>query len=350
MSVFLAEDMRSAPAYTPGEQPRGREYVKLNTNENPYFPSKYALAAAGEEELRDLRLYSDPECAELRDAIADFYSLKRENVIPANGSDEILAFCFRAYGHKGAVFPDVTYGFYPVFARLFGVPFAEIPLKEDFSVDVADYFGAGRMVVLANPNAQTGRYLPLSEIARVAAANARNAVIVDEAYIDFGGESAAKLIGEYDNLIVVQTFSKSRSLAGARVGFALASAALVADLEKIKFSFNPYNVNRLSGRLAARAIADRSYFEDCRTRIIATRERFSARLEAAGFEVIPSLANFVMARKRGVPGRKLYEDLKSAGFLVRHFGQERIADFVRITIGGEEDMSALASAMEEVTK
>lgn len=350
MSRFLAKDLAGLAPYVPGEQPRERAYIKLNTNENPYFPSRYAMDAIDRAALENLRLYSDPESAELSDAIADCYGLRRENVLPTNGSDEILAFCFRAFGARGLCFPDVTYGFYPVFAALFGQPFRKIPLRPDFTVDPADYAAAGETVVLANPNAQTGIYLPLGEIENIVRSDPDRVVIVDEAYIDFGGESAAALVEKYDNLVVVQTFSKSRSLAGARVGFALACPGLIADLSRVKYSFNPYNVNRLSAALAARAIADRAYFEECRRKIIASRAYLAGALAELGFEALPSLANFVLAKKPGVPGERLYAELRARGFLVRHFPDERIRDYIRITVGTDKDMRALAGALAEVTK
>lgn len=341
MSVFFNESLAELEPYVPGEQPRDMQYIKLNTNESPYFPSRYAVKKITGETLDRLRLYSDPECGELREAIAEYYGIDKSNVLPTNGSDEALAFCFAAYGGRGVAFPDVTYGFYKVFAALFGAEYEEIPLKPDFSIDAESYENIGKTVVLANPNAQTGVYLSLDKIERIVKSNGGNVVIIDEAYIDFGGESAIGLINKYDNLIVVQTFSKSRSLAGARVGFAVACKALIEDLVRVKFAFNPYNVNSLSAALAAEAMRDVGYFNECTKKISATRSAMTERLKKLGYAVLPSLANFVLAKSGKLGGKRLYEDLKSRGVLVRHFDDPRIEDYVRITVGTDEQTDEL---------
>ncbi len=348
MSRFLHSDLLCLAPYVPGEQPKDKQYVKLNTNESPYPPSPKAIAAASKEEVEDLRLYSDPESTVLKQAIADYYCVKTENVLPTNGSDETLAFCFRAFCEKGVRFPDVTYGFYPVFCDLFGITANKMPLNPDFTVKTADYLSAGQTVVLANPNAQTGIYMPLSEIEAIVQSNPDDIVVVDEAYIDFGGQSAVQLTKKYDNLVVVQTFSKSRSLAGARVGFAIACKDLIDDLNRVKYSFHPYNVNRLSGKIAAAAIADRAYFEDCRGKIMAERERLKIALSDMGFTYLPSLSNFVLAKKQGVSGEFLYQSLKQRGILIRHFKDERIADYIRITVGTPNQTDALLYALQEI--
>lgn len=272
MSVFLAEDLKKLAAYVPGEQPQDKRYVKLNTNENPFYPSRRAMEAITQSELENLRLYSDPDSRKLVSAIAKAYDVCEKKIVVGNGSDELLAFCFRAFGENGACFPDVTYGFYKVFADLFGVEKEIIPLKEDFTVDAGGFFSKNKLVVLANPNAQTGIFLPLSAVEEILAANRKSVVVIDEAYVDFGGESAVKLTEKYENLVVVQTFSKSRSLAGARVGFAIASEALAADLNRVRNSFNPYNVNRLSALLAANAVLDKAYFEESVAKVKKSRE------------------------------------------------------------------------------
>lgn len=348
MSVYFNGRLCGLKPYVPGEQPRGVEYIKLNTNENPYFPSKYAVDRISADEVKNLRLYSDPDCFELRNAIADFYGISADQIMPTNGSDEALAFCFAAFGEGGVVFPDVTYGFYKVFAALFGVEYAEIPLKPDFSVDIRDYESVGKTIVIANPNAQTGRYLPLESVERILKTNKNNVVVVDEAYIDFGGESAVKLIDKYRNLVVVQTFSKSRSLAGARVGFAVACKELTDDLVRVKFSFNPYNVNRLSSAVAAEAMRDKRYFSECVNKIISSRETLVARLKEMNFDVVPSLANFVLAKSSKICGEKLYKELKSRGILVRHFDDERIREYVRITVGTDEQICELISLLKDM--
>lgn len=346
MSGFFSERLNGLCPYVPGEQPKSGEYIKLNTNENPYYPSRYAADGIDGAFLRGLRLYSDPDCAELRGAIAEYYGVPSRCVMPTNGSDEALAFCFAAFGDRGAVFPDVTYGFYKVFAELFGVPYTELPLRADFTVDTDGYLNVGRAVVLANPNAQTGIYLSLDDIERIVASNADNVVIIDEAYIDFGGQSAVGLTRKYKNLVVVQTFSKSRSLAGARVGFAIADEELIADLQRIRFSFNPYNVNRVSAAVAVGAIRDRRYFAECVDKIKSTRARLVGELGRLGYAVLPSLANFVLAKSPKINGKKLYETLKASGILVRHFSDARINGFVRITVGTDEQTDALIKALE----
>lgn len=348
MSKFFSSQLNKLSPYVPGEQPQGRQYVKLNTNESPYFPSRYSIDGISREELEKLRLYSDPECMELRKAIAEYYGVKKENVITSNGSDEVLAFAFQAFGSKGIVFPDITYGFYSVFASLYNLDYKKIPLKEDFSINVNDYLSTRKMVVLANPNAQTGKYLELSEIEKIVNENADNVVLIDEAYIDFGGESAVKLTKKYGNLVVVQTFSKSRSLAGARVGFAVANEELINDLNRIKYSFNPYNVNRLSILLATNAIKDKEYFEFCTKKIIEEREKLTCELTKRGFTVLDSKANFVLARPNAIKGKELYEKLKERGVLVRRFDDERISDFVRITIGSKEQMQTLLEQTDKI--
>lgn len=350
MSKFLSEKLRGLQPYIPGEQPKDAQYIKLNTNENPYFPSRYATDKIDGAALNALKLYSDPECADLRRAVASYYGVGVKNVLAANGSDEVLAFCFAAFGGAGAVFPDVTYGFYKVFASLFGVEYAEIPLLADFSVNVGDYTGAGKTIFLANPNAQTGIALPLVDVEKIAAGNPDNVVVIDEAYVDFGGESAVGLTKKYKNLVVVQTFSKSRSLAGARVGFAVADEALIGDLNRVKYSFNPYNVNRLSSVLAAAAMADREYFEQTRSKIMQTRSRAASFLRGAGYRVLPSSANFLLAESPKISGEALYKKLKERGILVRHFADERIKNFVRITVGTDGEIDELLKNIEELER
>ena len=272
MSKFLAQKLNTLKPYVPGEQPKDAQYIKLNTNENPYSPSKYSVDAIDREQIEKLKLYSDPESFNLRTAIANYYNVNLQNVIVGNGSDEILAFIFAAYGECGVVFPDITYGFYKVFANLYGVKYDAIPLTDDYKIDVNDYEKANKTVVIANPNAQTGDYLTLIQIEELLKNNRENVVVIDEAYIDFGGESAVKLIDKYENLIVVQTFSKSRSLAGARVGFAVASSALIADLNAVKNSFNPYNVNRMTMAVGCAVLDDNDYYmNNCKT-IMENRE------------------------------------------------------------------------------
>ena len=350
MSGILSREAAALEPYTPGEQPRDKKYIKLNTNESPFPPSPKVLEAITARELKDLNLYSDPTLLELTAAIAKRNGLKREQVTASNGSDEVLAFAFRAWCGKGRkiAFADVTYGCYATWARLFRLESEIIPLREDFTLAVDDYERCLGTVVVANPNAPTGMALPLSELRRLCSQPREGAVIIDEAYVDFGAESCAELIEEFDNLLVVQTFSKSRSLAGARIGFAMGNEALIADLERVRYSLNPYNVNRLSIKAGAAAMADEGYFISCTQRIIETREAAAKELEGLGFEVLPSSANFLFVRNDKKSGEELYKKLKEKGVLVRHFKAPRVADWCRITVGTPEQMSALADAIKAI--
>ncbi|MBQ8111112.1 MAG: histidinol-phosphate transaminase [Clostridia bacterium] len=349
MSSYLSKRYQALEAYTPGEQPRDMRYVKLNTNESPYPPSPGVLEAVTAEAGR-LQLYSDPVCAELRDALAARYGVKRENVFVSNGSDDILNFAFMAFAGDSvpACFPDISYGFYRVYADLHGIDSRQIPLKPDFSVAAGDYMNLDGFIAIANPNAPTGMALSRDEIEGIVKANPGHVVLIDEAYVDFGAESCVPLTSKYDNLLVVQTFSKSRSMAGARLGFAIASEGLIADLEKIKYSTNPYSVNRMTLAAGIAALAADDYnMENCR-RVMKTREATAARLRDMGFEVLPSLSNFLFARCPGQSGEALYLALKRRGVLVRHFSDARIADFLRISIGTPEQMDVLFEKLSEI--
>ena len=356
MSRFFSENFASLTPYTPGEQPKERQYVKLNTNESPFPPAPGVIAAAAEQAGK-LQLYSDPEISTLRTKLAETYGVSPNQVICVNGSDEVLNFAFMAFADEEhpLVFPEITYGFYPVFAELNRIPYTEIPLKEDFSVDYRDYMNLGGKTggctaVIANPNAPTGLCLPLSEIERIVASNPDNVVIIDEAYVDFGGESAISLVPKYDNLLVTQTFSKSRSMAGARLGFGIGNEKLIADLNTIRYSTNPYNVNRMTEAAGVAALEDDAYFKaNCRT-IMENRAWTTTALESLGFTVLPSSANFVFAKTDAIDGGELYAKLKDRGILVRHFTKERIKDFNRITIGTMAQMQALVTAIEQILK
>ena len=348
MSIFLSPSIEAMTAYIPGEQPRDKAYIKLNTNENPYPPAPSVVAAMNAGEVEDLRLYSDPTAKVLKEKLAELYGLKPENIYVGNGSDEVLYFLFRAYGQHGAAFPDISYGFYSVFAELCGIPATVIPLEADFSIDPVKYHGLDRFIVIANPNAPTGLNLTLPEIEGILKSNPNAVVAIDEAYVDFGGESAYPLMEKYENLMVVRTFSKSRSMAGARLGYALGPAALIADLEKIKYSVNPYNVNRLTLRLGEATVDAESYYREKCAAIMATRERTAEALTALGFAVLPSKTNFLFVRSDKIGGRALYEKLKDRGILVRHFGNPRIADYIRITIGTDAQMDACLAAIRAI--
>ena len=346
MSRFFSGKYASLKAYVPGEQPQDRKYIKLNTNESPFPPSPIAQRMA-REEAGSLELYSDPAQRALREAASQAYGLPAENIVFGNGSDEILSFAFAAFCDEElpAVFADITYGFYRVFAEANRVPWREIPLKEDFSLDAEDYVGAGGTVFIANPNAPTGIALPLSEIERIVAGNPGNVVVIDEAYIDFGGESAVGLIKKYDNLLVVQTFSKSRSLAGGRLGMGFAPKEIINDIDTLRFSANPYNVNRMTAAAGVGALADKDYLRFCTERIKATREKTAAAIAALGFELTSSSANFLFAEHKEIGGRELYLALKEKGILIRHFDAPRISERNRITVGSEEEMEAFVAAV-----
>lgn len=348
MSRFLGERYQALEAYTPGEQPRDMRYIKLNTNESPYPPAPEVTAAINREQVELLRLYSDPTAGGLKRKLAELYGVKSENIFVSNGSDEVLNFAFMAFGGKGAVFPDITYGFYEVFGDLYGISCEKVPLKEDFSVDYRDYLGRDKLVVLANPNAPTGMSIPVSQIEEIVRTNPDFVVLIDEAYVDFGGETCLSLIGTYDNLLVVRTFSKSRCLAGGRLGYAFGSPELIADLEKIKYSTNPYNINRLTLFLGEATVDAEAYYQEKCAEIQKTRAWTAAQLTALGFEVLPSRTNFLFARHPDIDGGQLYRELKTRGILVRHFTNPRIAQFNRITIGTPDQMEALLEAITRI--
>lgn len=349
MSKFLNQRISSLTPYEPGEQPKQREYIKLNTNESPFPPSKKGLELASEQ-AEICHLYPDPNCTELTRLLASELGVKENQVILTNGSDEILNFAFMAYCDENtpAVYNDITYGFYKVYAKLHGVESKVIPLKEDFSIDIDGFINEKGTIIIANPNAPTGLLLSLQQIEKIIKSNLDRVVVVDEAYIDFGGESAVKLIDKYDNLLVTQTFSKSRSLAGARLGFGVANEKIISDLMRIKYSTNPYNVNRLTSAMGLGAILDKGYFEKNCNRIINNREKTKAELEKLGFYVTDSKANFLFAKTDKIDGKNLYLKLKEKGILVRHFDTDRIREYIRITIGNSTQMQAFISAIKEI--
>ena len=342
---FLKYYIKSIDAYVPGEQPPDADtLIKLNTNESPFPPSPRVIRAINSDEIDRLRLYSDPDCKQASAAVADYYSLSPEQVMLGNGSDEVLAFCFMAYCKKAA-FPDITYGFYPVFSRIFNVEPIIVPLREDFTIDITDYSGTDATVFIANPNAPTGICLPVEKIEELLSSNRNRLVVVDEAYVDFGGESCVPLLARLDNLIVVQTLSKSRSLAGGRIGIALASPELIQGLNTVKFCFNPYNLNRLSLLACKAAFEDVDYFDKTRNEIIANRDVLTSGLRAKSFTVLESKANFVFACAPDMSGEELLRSLREKNILVRHFTVPRIKDFVRITVGSAEQVKALLEAV-----
>lgn len=349
MSRFFSEKYAALTPYTPGEQPQERKYVKLNTNESP-FPPPQSVVEAAKREAERAHLYSDPTCKQLVEKGTEIFGVKPSQLLFTNGSDEILNFAFMAFcdGNVPAVFPDITYGFYEVFAKLNGVPYRTVALKEDFSIDPKEYYGARGTVFIANPNAPTGLALSKAQVEEIVKANPENVVVIDEAYVDFGGESCVALVKKYDNLLVTQTFSKSRSLAGARLGVGIASESLISDLNAVKYSTNPYNVNRMTMAAGYQALVEEEYFKsNCRT-ICENRAYTAAALKKMGFETLDSKTNFLFVKSNEVDGQTLYEGLKARGVLVRHFNTERIKAFNRVTIGTKEQMDVFLEKTEEI--
>ena len=350
MNPFWSQLARELSPYVPGEQPRMENLVKLNTNESPFGPSPLALAAMREAAADTLRLYPDPEATELREALAVHHGVRPEQVFVGNGSDEVLAHAFAALlkQPKKLLFPDVTYSFYPVWARLFGVAPETVPLDAGMRVRVEDYRREAGAILIANPNAPTGVALSRAEIARLLEEHSDIPVVIDEAYVDFGGESAVKLIGDHSNLLVVQTMSKSRALAGLRVGYALGDAGLIEALRRVKDSFNSYPLGRIAQAGAAASVRDDAYFRASCARVVAGREAMTRELIGLGFEVLPSSANFVFARHKARSGAEIAAALRERAVLVRHFSAARIAAYLRITVGTEDDTRRLISALVEI--
>lgn len=348
MSEFLNEGLKKLQAYTPGEQPQDKKYIKLNTNESPFPPSEKVIKAINEEQIQNLRLYCDPECKRLCKAMATLYNVNESNIFLSNGSDDILNFAFMAYGQDGAAFADITYGFYSVFAELYGIKVTIVPLKDDFSLDVDGFCNQNKLVVIANPNAPTGLEISLDDIKKIVTSNPDSVVLIDEAYVDFGGTSCVELTKEYKNLLCVGTFSKSRSLAGARLGFCIGDSELIADLEKIKYSTNPYNINRLTQIAGENAIYHNDYYMDNCKRIMENRDFTKKELQKLDFTVLDSKANFLFAKSDKISGEVLYNKLKEKGVLIRHFTSERIKDFNRITIGSREEMEIFILKVKEI--
>ncbi len=350
MSRFLVNKHQALTPYTPGEQPRDMQYVKLNTNESPFPPAPGVLEVITRGEIEALRLYPDPSADTLITALAKHYSLQKEQVFVSGGSDEALAYAFAAFCDEktGLLCPDITYGFYSATAAFLGLDLRRAPLLEDYSVRIADYAACGRTIVLPNPNAPTGIFLPLEQVRQLCRTNPDTVVIIDEAYVDFGAESAVSLLPECENLLVVQTFSKSRSLAGGRIGMAFGSAELIADLNRMKFAMNPYDITRLSLLCGVKAVEDAAYFDRCRRQIMENRDYTAEQLRTLGFRVLPSLANFVFAAPQRISGGEYYQKLKQRGVLVRYFPGARTEAFVRITIGTREQMDALLSATKSI--
>ncbi len=357
MSRYWSAVVHGLTPYVPGEQPKIDNLVKLNTNEHPYGPSPKALDAIRQATGDGLRLYPDPNCDALKSALARRFNVQASQVFVGNGSDEVLAHAFQALlKHERELwFPDISYSFYPVYCGLYGVAHRLVPLADDFSIRVEDYLPRGDgpgekagAIIFPNPNAPTGRLLPIEAVERIVAGNPDAVVLVDEAYVDFGGESAVKLVDKYPNLLVVHTFSKSRSLAGLRVGYAIGHPDLIEGLERVKNSFNSYPLDRLALAGAVASVEDEEFFQDSCKKVIATRETLVAQLQQLGFEVLPSGANFVFARHPQRDGAELAAALRARAIIVRHFKAARIDQFLRITIGTDEQCATLVQALGEI--
>ncbi len=351
MNRFWSKALVGLTPYTSGEQPKDQRYVKLNTNENPYPPSPKVAEAINAFQIDSLRLYPDPDTTDVKNAVADFYDVNPRNVFVGNSSDEVLALSFMSFfiNDKPVVFPDISYSFYPVYCDLYKIKAHMVPVKSDFSIDFDNFPSDNGGVIFPNPNAPTGKAVDLATVEKVVAAHPNSVVIVDEAYVDFGAESAIQLTKKYMNLLVVQTLSKSRSLAGLRVGYAIGHENLITGLNMAKNSFNSYPLDRIAIVGAAAAIKDRAYFEECCSKIIATREWSVKALEEIGFKVTPSAANFIFASPNGkYSAHDLYLDLKEKGVLVRYWNKPKISDWVRITIGTDEEMKILIKKIIEL--
>jgi len=357
--VTWEDKVKKTVPYVAGEQPKDKSIIKLNTNECPYPPAPGVKDAIRELERRsdDLRLYPDMNASALTDALADFYGIGSEKIFVGIGSDDVLALCFLTFFTSGEeiLFPDITYSFYPVWADLYGIRYRTIPLTAEMRIDPFEYMPEltkrkNGGIIFPNPNAPTGYCEPLSKIERIVKANPESVVIIDEAYIDFGGTSALPLIDKYENLLIVQTFSKSRSMAGIRIGFAMGSEKLIGYLKDVKFSFNSYTMNLPSIMIGKAAVEDRAYFDETRGKIISTRERFKKDLDSLGFVMPDSGANFVFARHPGFTGEYLFKKLREKKILVRHWNKPGISEYLRITIGTDEQMDAVTAALREITQ
>jgi len=350
MSRLWNDLVNTIEPYVPGEQPKDKKYIKLNTNESPYPPSPKVVEAIDMVSKEDLRLYPDPSCDILRSEISRFYKVNKNQIFLGNGSDEILALAFLTFFNKGEtiLFPDITYSFYKVYSALFQIDYDLIPLNDDFSIPVNKFVSREKCILIPNPNAPTGIALPVESVEKIVASNRDNVVIIDEAYVDFGAESALSIVDKYDNLLVVKTFSKSRSLAGLRIGYAFGHIDLIDGLERVKNSFNSYVLDRISLFAGKAAVADENYFKECLSKIIATRARVTKELSDLGFNVLPSKANFIFISHKDKPAEIIFENLRKKGVLVRYFKKNRIDNFLRVTIGTEKEMDVLLQKIKEI--
>lgn len=350
MSRFWSNSLQQLAPYVPGEQPKDNRYIKLNTNENPYPPSPSVIAAIKAATNETLRLYPDPNCDDLRAAVAEYYQTEKANVFVGNGSDEILALAFLAFFQQPhpILFPDITYSFYEVYCNLFRIESLQMPVSADFQIQLAGYHRPNGGIIFANPNALTGRALPIETIEQLLKNNKDTVVVIDEAYIDFGGESAIGLVGQFANLLVVQTFSKSRSLAGLRVGFALGAEELITGLRRVKNSFNSYTLDRLALVGAVAAMKDEPYFQQLCRKVVETRDWTVHELLSLGFAIVPSNANFIFIQHKDVQAKTLYEMLKERGILVRYFDRAKVNNHLRVTIGTREEMAKFLATITSI--
>ncbi len=350
MSRFMTSKLKNLVPYTPGEQPpKVAELIKLNTNESPFLPAPRIKEVISETlTIEDLRLYPDPASSNLVKEFASFYNVTEKNIIFGNGSDELLAFSFAAFGESGFAFPDITYSFYEVFADLFTCDKQTVALKSDFTIDIEEYKNLKQTIIIANPNAPTGLSLSQEIIEKLISQNLDRLHIIDEAYVDFGAESCVELTKKYDNVLVIGTFSKSRNLAGARIGYAIGDEKIIEDLNTVKFSFNPYNVNSMSMVAGIESVKDAEYFEKCCSLIIDTREKTRAALEMLGFTLTDSKANFLFASPPKISAAEYFQKLRDHNIIVRYFGADRINQYVRITIGTDEQMDKLIEATKSI--
>ncbi len=352
MSRYWSKIVSDLEPYVPGEQPKDRRYIKLNTNENPYPPSPRVIEAIKHAANDLLKLYPDPNCEDLRDAIAKYHGVDSGNVFVGNGSDEILALAFFTFFKQDLplLFPDVTYSFYDAYCNLFNIEAKRIPIRPDFTIDLKDYIQPNGGIIFANPNALTANCISPEEIERLLEANTGSAVVVDEAYIDFGGETAIPLIKKYPNLLIIQTLSKSRSLAGLRVGFAVGEQELIEGLDRTKNSFNSYTLDRLALAGALESIKDEEYFQETCRKVIETREWTTKELGGLGFSVVPSKANFILIQHERLPAKVLFQKLRDEGILVRYFDKPRVQNHLRVTIGTEAEMKTFVQKVRELVK
>ena len=356
MIKFWNDKIKEIEPYVPGEQPKDKKYIKLNTNENPYSPSEKVIEKIKSMNLKDLKLYPDPDVSKLREVIADYFSKKisekftKEQIFVGNGSDEVLALIFMTFFNKGdkVYYPDITYSFYPVYTDLFDLKEVKIPLNKNFEIEIDKYFGLDGHIIITNPNAPTSIALKLNEIEKIVKNNPTQLVVIDEAYVDFGAESSVKLVNKYDNVLVVQTFSKSRSFAGMRLGYAIGSENIIEGLNRLKFSFNSYTIDRISIEAGIESFKDDDYFVKTNAKIIETREKTVKKLKELGFKVLNSSANFIFISHNKVFAGDLYKQLKDNGILVRYFAKNRIDNYLRVTIGTDEDMEIFIEKLNKL--